>query len=265
MKILLIGITHPAFQRLSDELIKAHDVSFLHYRPVNTSIKEASRNDVFDIVLSIVPIWHVRSLLESMSISFKRLIAFSSTSVISKSNSKILDDKYLADKYLIGEEQIIKMCLSSNADYLILRTTMLWGFMYDKNISRLINTARKYHLIFYPYDSSGLRAPIHFETLVKTITNLITDKSFSKICILSGETKYSLLEIIKKISLKYSAIRIPIIIPFQFLLFLHFVFRLPILLSIAGFFERASLDLDYQDLKGYQHIIVPQPKLYEKI
>ena len=158
MKILLIGITHPVIEKLYERLYKENEVKFIHYKKININIKEAEYNERFDLVISLAPIWKLKNMLKEKEIIFNNIFAISSTSVMSKSNSEILNDKKLSQLYLDGENDLIEISKNYKAKYKIFRTTMLWGYDYDINISKIIRIAKKFRIIIYPFPSSGLRA-----------------------------------------------------------------------------------------------------------
>ena len=260
MKILLIGITHPVIKTLCDGLKNNYEIRYLHYRNLNIEFQEVEYHENIDMVISLAPIWEISKLLIKKNINFSNILAISSTSIMSKLESKNYNDRILSEKYTKGEKNIIELCKLKKANYLIYRTTMLWGLNYDKNISKLIKVAKKFHFLIYPYPSNGLRAPIHFKTLSDFLKIKIEQSiNFkSKIVILSGNKRYALNQIIKKISKKYYSIMIPVYVPFMLIILINKIFKLNFFNSLLGFIERSSTDLDFHDYKNLPIEFIPQ-------
>ena len=265
MKILLIGITHPVIKTLCESLKNKYEIRYLHYRKLNIKLKEVEYNENIDIVISLAPIWEISKLLVERNITFSKILAISSTSIMSKLESKNQNDRLLSDKYTMGEKKIIELCKLRKADYLIYRTTMLWGYNYDKNISKIIKIAKNFHFLIYPFPSNGLRAPIHFKSL-SYFLQIKVEKSVefkSKIIILVGDKRYRLNEIIKKIAKRYNSLIIPFYIPFRFILLVNKFFKLNFFQSLGGFLERSSKDLDFYDYMNLPKEFIPQNDIEE--
>jgi len=265
VKILLIGVTHPVIKALCESLKNNYEIRYLHYRKLNIKLKEVEYHENIDMVISLAPIWEISKLLIEKNIFFSKIIAISSTSIMSKLESKNHNDRMLSDKYTMGEKKIIQLCKVKKADYLIYRTTMLWGFNYDKNISKIIKIAKKLHFLIYPYPSNGLRAPIHFKSL-SDFLKIKVEKSMdfkSKIVILAGNKRYALNQIMKKISKKYNSIMIPCFIPFKLILLINIIFKLNFFESLGGFLERSSTDLDFYDYANLPKEFIPQNDMEE--
>ena len=263
MKILLIGITHPVVEKLYQKLYKDNQVRFIHYKKLNTNIMEAVDNERFDLVVSLAPIWKLKNMIKEKGIIFSKIIALSSTSVMSKSNSNILDDKRLSNLYIDGENDIIEISKSYKATYKIFRTTMLWGHNYDLNISRIIRIAKKFRFIIFPFPSSGLRAPIHFDSLSDFLFKKITSShnKVSDIVVIAGDKIYKLNEIINIISKKYKSLKFPIFISYKIMTYLGIITKLKIFNFIAGFIERSNKNLDFHKIKNMEIELIPQETL----
>ena len=267
MKILLLGVTHPTIELLNKKLNKNNSVKYLHYRKLDIDIPEAKVKERFNLVISLCPIWEVKNILVNNFIKFSKIIVISSTSIFSKLDSLSFKDRSLSQSYLMGEKEIIKLCEKNKSNYTICRTTMLWGFNYDKNISKIIRLAKKFHFLPYPYPSSGLRAPIHFETLTEFLYKIAlnNNQDSSEIIILSGRNVYKLNQIFKIIAKKYKGILIPVFVPTNILLKIYKIFKFEFFNSIAGFSERSSNDLDFHEVDNYKTIFVEQINLKELI
>ena len=95
----------------------------------------------------------------------KRVIAVSSTSRFTKSDSADAEEKMTAQKLSESENRLETWAQTKGIDWIILRPTLIYGLGRDKNISELIRLIRR--IGFFPLagQAKGLRQPIHAEDL----------------------------------------------------------------------------------------------------
>ncbi len=117
----------------------------------------------------------IEGLLEE-KVKFKNLIAFSTSSVLTKINSSHKKDKRLVEKFQIAEEYTKKKCIKKGIQCFIFRPTMIYSIGSDQNISVINNFIKKYK--FFPRigSYSGLRQPVSSYCLAKLISNVIESK-----------------------------------------------------------------------------------------
>lgn len=113
-------------------------------------------------VLSCSPIWLLPDLIESLKAKgMTRLVAFSSTSVVTKAASSHADERAVTAKLAAGEAAV----RASGVDWTILRPTLIYAEGRDGNVSRLASLARRFGVLPIAGSGAGLRQPVHAEDL----------------------------------------------------------------------------------------------------
>lgn len=114
------------------------------------------------IVICLAPAWVLPEALETLKANgLKRLIAFSSTSVVTKAASPLESERKVARDLDRGEAAV----RSSGVDWTILRPTLIYAEGQDGNISRLASIIRRFGFIPLSGAASGLRQPVHADDL----------------------------------------------------------------------------------------------------
>ena len=93
------------------------------------------------------------------------MVAFSSSSVLSKADSNDRSERRLMRSLAAGEEALVAACSERGISLLLLRPTMIYGCGMDRNVSRLAAMARRHGVIPLAGAASGLRQPVHAEDL----------------------------------------------------------------------------------------------------
>jgi len=150
--------------------------SFLeHHAPLNLASSNCTVSACFDSVVSsstlllcFAPIWILVNYLESLPFipsTLARIVCISSTSAFTKANSDDSWERNYAQRFRAAELSLKHLFNETQVELVILRPTMIWGNMRDKNISSLINIASSLGVIVLPALGTGLRAPIHARQL----------------------------------------------------------------------------------------------------
>ncbi len=139
-------------------------------------------------LIHTLPIWllpeHITSFAEA---GIKRLIAFSSTSAISKANSPSDAERELAKRLQHAEKTLMKQCKQHGIRYTIFRPTLIYGSGLDQNVTRLADFMRRFHMMPIVPPASGLREPVHHDDLALTCMQaLLRPESEDKCFTLSG-------------------------------------------------------------------------------
>ena len=117
-------------------------------------------------VISLAPIFALPPWLPALSAcGIKKILAFSSTSAISKANSPIDSERRLAHSLSAAEDALRSRCVDWGMSFLILRPTMIYALGEDKNISRLARIIRWLGFFPLPGAGTGLRQPVHADDL----------------------------------------------------------------------------------------------------
>jgi nucleoside-diphosphate-sugar epimerase len=94
-----------------------------------------------------------------------RLIAFSSTSVVSKAQSTDPAERDLVQRLARAEAELAHWCDARKVPLLLLRPTMIYGRGLDRNLTRLAGVARRFGFLPLPLSANGLRQPVHADDL----------------------------------------------------------------------------------------------------
>jgi nucleoside-diphosphate-sugar epimerase len=97
--------------------------------------------------------------------SLKRVVAFTSTSVVTKADSEIPDERQLAAEWREAEQNLIAVCEGLNVGWTILRPTIIYDEGRDANITRLARIIGKFGFMPLAGAGSGLRQPVHAQDL----------------------------------------------------------------------------------------------------
>jgi uncharacterized protein YbjT (DUF2867 family) len=114
--------------------------------------------------LCVAPIWVLpEHFLMLEAYGARRVVALSSTSRFTKTDSSDRAEKEVAMRLADAEERVKAWASSKGIEWVILRPTLIYGLGQDKNISEIARFIRRFG--FFPLlgDAMGLRQPIHVE------------------------------------------------------------------------------------------------------
>ncbi len=122
-----------------------------------------------EIVVSLAPLWVLGDMLSKAAHPPARILAFSSTSVITKRNSPNPGEQYLATRLAAGEDALRRYAGKHAIDWTILRPTLVYGAGLDHNVSMIARFIRRIH--FFPLigTATGKRMPVHAMDLSQAI------------------------------------------------------------------------------------------------
>ncbi len=117
-------------------------------------------------IVSLSPIWllppALPRLLESGA---RRVIAFSSTSRVTKIQSPVREERAVAERLADSEAQTLSLCASAGVACTLLRPTLIYAEGQDRNVSRLAELIRRFGVLPLSGGGEGLRQPVHAEDL----------------------------------------------------------------------------------------------------
>ena len=182
----------------------------LHRPATPAIIKHVS---VCKSLIHCAPIWllpkHMGTLQQA---GVRRLIVFSSTSVISKTNSLDPSEQRLV-RQLSSAEQALRSACSSNSMHLtIFRPSMIYGYGRDQNVMKIAQFIHRYGFMVLVGKATGLRQPVHADDLVAAVMKIIDlPCSYSRVYNLAGAERLTYRQMVERI---FSALDKPIrIIP----------------------------------------------------
>ena len=136
----------------------------------------------------MTPLWHLPPIINLLAdAQVKRIIAFSSASILGKALSKNGYEKEVVAKLTQAEAELTTRCDYHRIQWTIFRPTMIYGVGLDANVTSLIRFIRRFGFLpIYP-PASGRRQPVHADDLAMAVLKVInTDASFGKTYMMSG-------------------------------------------------------------------------------
>jgi nucleoside-diphosphate-sugar epimerase len=97
----------------------------------------------------------------------QRVVAFSSSSVLSKAASPNREERRRMATMAADEAALINACAERGLPLLLLRPTLIYGCGLDRNVSLLARWARRFAMIPLAGPASGLRQPVHADDLAQ--------------------------------------------------------------------------------------------------
>ena len=95
----------------------------------------------------------------------QRVIAFGSTSIDVKRGSADAGERDLAQRLRDAEQRLFEAAAFRGAVASVLRPTLVYGTGRDRNLSRIVQVARRFGRIVIPRGACGLRQPVHVHDL----------------------------------------------------------------------------------------------------
>ena len=121
-----------------------------------------------DAVLSLSPIWLLPAILPALlSTDPSRLVAFSSTSRLTKAGSPVAAEREVSARLAAGEEAVVRTCTAAGVGWTILRPTLIYSEGEDGNISRLAALIDRFGVLPLAGRGDGLRQPVHAADLAE--------------------------------------------------------------------------------------------------
>lgn len=115
----------------------------------------------YDAVLSVGPLDQFSRWFATAGPMAARVVALGSTSVHSKGASPDARERDLAARLAAAEDRLAEACAARGAALTVLRPTLIYGVGRDRNLSRIVELARRWHWLPLPRGATGLRQPVH--------------------------------------------------------------------------------------------------------
>ena len=154
----------------------------------------------FDICICLAPIWTVPEYFNWMHNSgIKKVIAVSSTSVITKAKTQDQYDFSVVQKLQKGEKQLRKWAIEQDVSWVVLRPTLIYGDAKDQNITSVARFIRRFH--FFPLlgKASGLRQPIHARDVASACTLSLSTDIVNKAYNITGSETLTYREMVTRV------------------------------------------------------------------
>ncbi|MCQ9378584.1 NAD-dependent epimerase/dehydratase family protein [Methyloversatilis sp. XJ19-49] len=144
------------------------EIESVAWRP--TAELNVANVDRVEVWFCLAPIWILPEYLATVLASgAKRVVAVSSTSRFTKLDSSDPREQLTVKRLIDGERALIAWAESNGVEWVILRTTLIYGFGRDKNVGAVAAFIRRFG--FFPLLGSarGLRQPLHAEDLAHAV------------------------------------------------------------------------------------------------
>jgi nucleoside-diphosphate-sugar epimerase len=137
----------------------------------------------------------------------RRVVAFSSTSVLTKQDTEVADERDTIRRLAEAEKKIAAACEQHNVGWTILRPTLIYAPGRDTNITPLSRLIRRFGFMPLVGGAPGLRQPVHAEDLaIGAIAAAASPAAINKFYALPGAETLSYREMIGRI---FDALRLP--------------------------------------------------------
>jgi len=128
------------------------------------------------IVISLLPLWLLPPLLSQLQ-GCQHLIAFSTTSIFSKSDSPNPEERQLIQRIKAAEKTIIQASTFKEIPWTILRPTLIYDGQYDQNVTAIAKFIHRWHILPLASPANGLRQPVHADDIASAVVATIKNPS----------------------------------------------------------------------------------------
>jgi len=152
--------------------------SNVRWYQLGSSLQELSFQQEIKDWICLTPIWVLPQYFDWLeSLGAKRIVALSSTSRFTKTNSEDPGDIAIVKKLVDAEEKLIQWANEHDVDWVILRPTMIYGETKDKNITEIARFIQRFG--FFPMfgKGQGYRQPIHVEDVARACYQVLNQRT----------------------------------------------------------------------------------------
>lgn len=152
-------------------------------------------------ILSLSPIWLLPDALPALAATgARRLLAFSSTSRLTKIASPDPAERRTAERLADGEDRTRRACEDAGIAWTLLRPTMIYAEGEDQNISRLARLIARFGMLPLSGAGEGLRQPVHAADLAEAaLAMLDRPETFGRIYDLPGGETLTYRQMVERI------------------------------------------------------------------
>jgi hypothetical protein len=154
-----------------------------------TDVRSAFDGIKADVLIHTAALWLLLpgALPSLFRTGIKRVIAFGSTSVLGKSDSKNAHEQEVVKNLKTAESETSRLCAVESCHTTILRPTMIYGVGLDSNITRMADIIRRFGVIPVYGKASGWRHPVQALDLADAALAIIDNpKTYAKTYNLGG-------------------------------------------------------------------------------
>lgn len=137
--------------------------------------------------ISLAPIWALPDHLPLLeACAARRVVALSSTSVVTKSGSADPAERETARRLEVGERAFTEWAGQRGVEWLVLRPTLVYGYGRDGNVSEIARFVRRFGFFPVMGNASGLRQPLHARDVAAACLGALDAPVRNRIYALSG-------------------------------------------------------------------------------
>lgn len=132
----------------------------------------------------------------------RRLVCFSSTSIMSKATSENEYERELVEKFSEAEREVAEICKELGIEWTVIRPTMIYGIGLDRNVSSILKFLKRFYG-FFPLvpPAAGLRQPVHVDDLARAVHLLLDmETTYGKCYNLGGAEKLTYRALVERIA-----------------------------------------------------------------
>lgn len=118
-----------------------------------------------DAIFSLGPLDRFSHWYADTAVVAPRVIAFGSTSIETKQDSKDVHERDIADRLQAAESRIFALSDQRQASATVLRPTLVYGAARDRSLTEIARMARRTGFFVLPRGADGLRQPVHVHDL----------------------------------------------------------------------------------------------------
>ena len=124
-------------------------------------------SDTFDAAIHAAPLWLLPANLgQWQRAGVRQLIAFSSTSALTKTDSANRHERQLAADLREAERQCRDYCEDNGISLTIFQPTLIYGFRRDRNVCTIARFIKRFRFFPLAGRAQGKRQPVHAADLV---------------------------------------------------------------------------------------------------
>ncbi|WP_430434132.1 NAD-dependent epimerase/dehydratase family protein [Methyloversatilis sp.] len=135
-----------------------------------SSVLGAAGTEPIAVWFCLAPIWVLPDYFEAVRRSgARRIVALSSTSRYTKLDSSDSAERDIVKRLIDGEQALIAWAERHGVEWVILRSTLIYGYGRDRNVGAVAAFIRRFG--FFPLlgKACGLRQPLHAEDLARAM------------------------------------------------------------------------------------------------
>jgi nucleoside-diphosphate-sugar epimerase len=183
----------------------SNSVDFTHPRLTWTRADLASSSPLevpaADVLIHTAPIWVLPTRLPRFADGgIRRVIAFSSTSIVGKRDSTSAAEQAVVQSLMTAEDQLWRIADETGLQLTVLRPTMIYGMGFDHNITRMARMIRNLGFLPICNPANGLRQPVQAQDLADAaLAAWENPKTFGKTYNLAGNDVLTYREMVERL------------------------------------------------------------------